>query len=79
MHLFSDETLFYIFYAMPRDSLQLAAASELYSNGDISSKHLGSNGIGGFIRNTSYGSLEYQAANPSRVPPMNVVLTSTSM
>ena len=28
---FSDETMFYIFYAMPRDVLQEAAAQELYS------------------------------------------------
>lgn len=28
---FTDETLFYIFYSMPRDVLQLAAAQELYS------------------------------------------------
>jgi len=30
MTLFSDETLFYIFYTMPRDILQVAAAAELY-------------------------------------------------
>jgi len=30
MSLFSEETLFYIFYSMPRDLLQAAAASELY-------------------------------------------------
>eukprot|EP01116_Phalansterium_solitarium_P024570 TRINITY_DN9032_c0_g1_i1.p1 TRINITY_DN9032_c0_g1~~TRINITY_DN9032_c0_g1_i1.p1 ORF type:complete len:614 (+),score=168.33 TRINITY_DN9032_c0_g1_i1:108-1949(+) len=30
MSLFSDETLFYIFYSMPRDILQAAAAAELY-------------------------------------------------
>jgi len=29
MSLFSDETLFYIFYSMPRDALQVAAAAEL--------------------------------------------------
>jgi CCR4-NOT transcription complex subunit 2 len=29
MSLFSDETLFYIFYSMPRDALQIAAANEL--------------------------------------------------
>lgn len=29
MSLFSDETLFYIFYSMPGDSMQLAAAQEL--------------------------------------------------
>jgi len=28
--LFSEETLFYIFYCMPRDLLQAAAAHELY-------------------------------------------------
>ena len=28
---FSDETLFYIFYAMPRDALQEAAAQELFN------------------------------------------------
>jgi CCR4-NOT transcription complex subunit 2 len=27
---FSDETLFYIFYTMPRDELQDLAAAELY-------------------------------------------------
>lgn len=27
---FSDETLFYIFYTMPRDVMQEAAAQELY-------------------------------------------------
>ena len=31
MNMFSDETLFYIFYAMPRDILQQAAAAELYN------------------------------------------------
>jgi NOT2/NOT3/NOT5 C-terminal len=31
MSQFSDETLFYIFYSMPKDILQLAAARELYS------------------------------------------------
>ena len=30
--IFADETLFYIFYAMPRDELQLAAARELCRN-----------------------------------------------
>jgi CCR4-NOT transcription complex subunit 2 len=30
MSLFSDETLFYIFYSMPQDALQVAAANELY-------------------------------------------------
>jgi CCR4-NOT transcription complex subunit 2 len=30
MDLYTDETLFYIFYCMTKDSLQLAAASELY-------------------------------------------------
>jgi CCR4-NOT transcription complex subunit 2 len=30
MPKFSDETLFYIFYAMPQDVLQDAAAYELY-------------------------------------------------
>jgi len=29
MSLFTDETLFYIFYSMPKDSLQMAAANEL--------------------------------------------------
>eukprot|EP00127_Corallochytrium_limacisporum_P000041 Clim_evm20s2 gene=Clim_evmTU20s2 len=29
--LFSDETLFYIFYCMPRDKLQIVAAHELYN------------------------------------------------
>jgi CCR4-NOT transcription complex subunit 2 len=29
MNLFSDETLFYIFYGMPNDVLQVAAAVEL--------------------------------------------------
>uniref|UniRef100_A0A6B2L1G4 NOT2/NOT3/NOT5 C-terminal domain-containing protein n=2 Tax=Arcella intermedia TaxID=1963864 RepID=A0A6B2L1G4_9EUKA len=29
MSLFSDETLFYIFYSMPKDALQFAAAAEL--------------------------------------------------
>ena len=29
MHLFSEETLFYIFYSMPKDTLQVAAAQEL--------------------------------------------------
>jgi len=29
MNLFSDETLFYIFYSMPGDALQIAAAHEL--------------------------------------------------
>jgi hypothetical protein len=29
MALFSDETLFYIFYAMPQDELQDRAAQEL--------------------------------------------------
>ena len=32
MSKFSDETLFYIFYAMPQDVLQDAAAYELYTN-----------------------------------------------
>eukprot|EP01126_Amoeba_proteus_P046561 TRINITY_DN5269_c0_g3_i2.p1 TRINITY_DN5269_c0_g3~~TRINITY_DN5269_c0_g3_i2.p1 ORF type:complete len:551 (+),score=147.55 TRINITY_DN5269_c0_g3_i2:411-2063(+) len=31
MSLFSDETLFYIFYSLPRDALQMAAAAELTS------------------------------------------------
>lgn len=31
MSLFSDETLFYIFYSMPKDALQLASSAELYS------------------------------------------------
>lgn len=31
MSLFSDETLFYIFYTMPQDALQAAAANELYA------------------------------------------------
>eukprot|EP01119_Soliformovum_irregulare_P021880 TRINITY_DN7368_c0_g1_i2.p1 TRINITY_DN7368_c0_g1~~TRINITY_DN7368_c0_g1_i2.p1 ORF type:complete len:422 (-),score=95.44 TRINITY_DN7368_c0_g1_i2:153-1418(-) len=31
MDLFSDETLFYIFYSMPKDQLQLTAAAMLYS------------------------------------------------
>jgi CCR4-NOT transcription complex subunit 2 len=31
MSLFSDETLFYIFYSMPKDALQLTSAAELYS------------------------------------------------
>jgi CCR4-NOT transcription complex subunit 2 len=31
MSQFTDETLFYIFYAMPRDLLQQAAAAELYA------------------------------------------------
>ncbi|KAJ2889518.1 transcriptional regulator, partial [Coemansia aciculifera] len=30
MPLFTDETLFYMFYTMPREELQLAAAEELY-------------------------------------------------
>jgi hypothetical protein len=30
MSLFSEETLFYIFYSMPRDLLQAAASGELY-------------------------------------------------
>ncbi|EPZ35877.1 hypothetical protein ROZALSC1DRAFT_26941 [Rozella allomycis CSF55] len=30
IHAFSDETLFYIFYSMPRDALQEAAANELH-------------------------------------------------
>ncbi|KAJ2008446.1 transcriptional regulator [Coemansia thaxteri] len=30
VHSFSDETLFYMFYTMPRDELQLAAADQLY-------------------------------------------------
>lgn len=30
MGLFSDETLFYIFYSMPQDALQVAASNELY-------------------------------------------------
>jgi len=30
MNLFSDETLFYLFYSMPNDLLQNAAAAELY-------------------------------------------------
>jgi len=30
MTLFSEETLFYIFYSMPRDSLQASASAELY-------------------------------------------------
>ena len=30
---FSDETLFYIFYYMTRDTLQLFAAEQLYKNG----------------------------------------------
>jgi hypothetical protein len=30
MHHFSEEILFYIFYSMPKDVLQLAAATELY-------------------------------------------------
>jgi CCR4-NOT transcription complex subunit 2 len=32
MSKFSDETLFYIFYAMPQDALQDAAAYELFSS-----------------------------------------------
>ena len=32
MTKFSDETLFYIFYAMPQDVLQDAAAYELYTH-----------------------------------------------
>eukprot|EP00128_Syssomonas_multiformis_P007613 Colp12_sorted_trinity150504_noHs@21806 len=31
MAQFSDESLFYIFYSMPRDVLQVAAAHELYA------------------------------------------------
>eukprot|EP01113_Clastostelium_recurvatum_P039573 TRINITY_DN6054_c0_g1_i3.p1 TRINITY_DN6054_c0_g1~~TRINITY_DN6054_c0_g1_i3.p1 ORF type:complete len:593 (+),score=122.85 TRINITY_DN6054_c0_g1_i3:120-1898(+) len=31
MHLFSEETLFYMFYSMPRDVLQMHAANELYN------------------------------------------------
>ncbi len=31
LSLFSDETLFYIFYSITKDALQLAAASELYA------------------------------------------------
>ena len=30
MNLYSEETLLYIFYSMPRDMLQIAAASELH-------------------------------------------------
>lgn len=30
MSLYQDETLFYIFYSMPKDTLQISAASELY-------------------------------------------------
>jgi CCR4-NOT transcription complex subunit 2 len=37
---FSDETLFYIFYTMPRDIAQEVAASELYgSTFQTASKH----------------------------------------
>jgi CCR4-NOT transcription complex subunit 2 len=31
LSLFSEETLFYIFYSLPRDALQVAAAQELYN------------------------------------------------
>lgn len=30
MNLFSEETLLFIFYSMPKDELQLLAAKELY-------------------------------------------------
>jgi CCR4-NOT transcriptional regulation complex NOT5 subunit len=29
MSLFSEETLFFIFYSMPKDALQVSAAAEL--------------------------------------------------
>ena len=32
MAMFSEETLFYIFYSMPRDTLQMHAAAELYNH-----------------------------------------------
>jgi len=39
MSLFSDETLFYIFYSMPGDALQIAAAHELYPSPHFSDLH----------------------------------------
>ena len=48
---FTDDTLFYIFYAFPRDSLQEMAALQLYGPGD---EGVGAGGgVGGSARGTA--------------------------
>src|SRR5438477_11830945 len=59
MTKFSDETLFYIFYAMPQDVLQDAAAYELYRQ-TCSKLMSGRDGVGGITRGFRCGSQNHK-------------------